>query len=517
MFAIALWDRHCGLLHLVRDRLGEKPLYVARTGSTVVFGSELKALMAHPRFLRRVRAAGVRDVIAHGYVGAGQSIFEDVEQVSPGTVRTFRLCGNALVDEGEMRYWSARTVAPGLRAPEGIAEDEALDELDKRLRAAVELQLQADVPVGVFLSGGIDSSLVSALAVAASGPRVRSYTIAFEDPTHNEAAHAQRVADHLRTHHTVFTVGMNEARDLVPALPALYDEPMADSSQIPTVFLARLARRDVTVALSGDGADEVFGGYPKYRAGLRMWDASARPMRAALAASAMKLAHPVRALAPRALDVRVPWHRLHAAHSLYGARTAVQLARQVGALNRQAERFLAPALRASASATSVEESELELQFRGDYIRSAMLDDLETYLPCDIMTKVDRATMSASLESRAPMLDHRVVEWASGLPTSMLTNDREGKLLLRRLLYRYVPRELVDRPKAGFVVPLASWLRGELRGWAMDTLQTSAARDVIDVPASVALLARHIEGRWDFSARLWPLLTLAAWADRYLRA
>jgi asparagine synthase (glutamine-hydrolysing) len=513
MFALALWDSHTQTLHLARDRIGEKPLYVGRAGASVVFGSELKALMAHPGVSRRLSASDVHDVIANGYVRPSRSILSDVVQVPPGGIMRFGMRDGVVVDGTSTTYWTPNKIDKRHQAAPSLGLQDALTELDAHLRSAVAMQLQADVPVGVFLSGGIDSSLVSALAVAASNQPVRSYTIGFDDPKLNESAHARAVAAHLGTQHTEFIVGVAEARDLIPHLSDIYDEPLADASQIPTVFLARLARRDVTVALSGDGADEVFAGYPKYQAGQRLWSTRGRVWRAALSSSAMAIARPLQAMTPSQLDLHIPWHKLHAASSLYGASTPLSLATAVAALNRQPRRYLAPALLELLPSCAM-PTEPKGESTG-YLRTAMLADLQHYLPADILCKVDRATMSASLESRAPMLDHRLVEWASGLPPSMLTNDHQGKLLLRQLLYRYVPRPLVDRPKAGFVVPLGAWLKGELRPWAYDMLRTTAARDVINVAESVALLDRHCLGNHDFSARLWPLITLASWAHRYL--
>lgn len=518
MFALALWHRDRQVLQLARDRFGEKPLYVGESNSVLLFGSELKALLANPAMHRRVDPAGVHDVITQGYVDAGRSIFEGVSQVRPGTIVTFDVRDAVARKTSEESFWSANEIDASLQAPASITMAEGLLQLDARLQSAVQMQMQADVPVGAFLSGGVDSSLVAAMMVACAGRQVRSYTIGFDDPALNEAAHAAAVARHLGTVHTEFFVTERDAKDLVPSLPDFYDEPMADASQIPTVLLARLARRDVTVALSGDGADEMFGGYPKYRQGMRLWNTPARRQRAALAALGSTLALPLQRMIPSTWQAHWPWHRLPAARAIYGATTCAALARQVGILNREASSYMAPGLAASRlhamGAVTSSPAAIEPCARG-YLRTAMSMDVTGYLPGDILTKVDRATMAASLESRAPLLDHRIHEWASGLPAHLLVDDRHGKIILRQLLYRYVPRALVDRPKAGFKAPLESWLRGDLKDWAMATLSSSAAQALIHGPSSVALLERHCRGPYDFSSRLWPLLTLGQWAQRRL--
>jgi len=505
MFAIALWDRQLRQLQLARDRFGEKPLYFGWCAGTLLFGSELKALRAHDRFDTTLDAATACAVLQRGYAAADRSIHRSIQQVAPATCVTIPL-GAGAADISVERYWDpVAIVEHGRQHSYTGGFEDAVDELQRILLDAVSMQLQADVPVGSFLSGGVDSSVVTALMVQSARTRVNSYAIGFHLDSHNEAEHAKAVATHLGTKHTEWYVSEEEAQQVVPTLSRYYDEPLADASQIPTLALARLVRKDVTVALSGDGADEVLGGYPKYCRGDALW--AARSHRKAVAAQVAdaRIAPLARRLLPSRLAARVPWHRLNTAAALYGASSAQEVAKLLGTMNRHAEQFLAPAMRDHAlSATP------ELPDFSSYRRSAMLDDVLNYLPGDILTKVDRATMSVGLEARAPLLDHRVFEWAATLPDDYLFDARGGKRVLRALLYRLVPQKLVDRPKSGFSAPLANWLRGGLRCWAYDVINSAAATHTLDVPRCKALLDLHCQGHHDLSARVWPIVTLAAW-------
>lgn len=509
MFAISLWDRQEQRLSLARDRMGEKPLYYAWCGQALVFGSELKALVAHPDFDRTPAPSSIADVLAQGFVAPTRSIYAAARQVAPATIISWDIIGqgNTTRRDGEHHvYWDRRCVAEaGLADPFTGSIDEAADALQSALHDAVTLQSQADVPVGVFLSGGVDSSLVTALMVAIAPDRVRSYSIGFLSEKYDEAVAARLVAEHLSTRHRERYVSEQEALELVPSLAGIYDEPFADSSQIPTIILSHLAREDVTVALSGDGADELLGGYGKYTRGDRLWNNPARRLRAPVLRSADRLAGPVRAIAARSNAVgRLPWHSITAAADLYAAEDRAGFIRSIGMLNRRAARFMAFPPPSSVVAPNDAN-------RFSYRRAAMLDDVGSYLPGDILTKVDRATMNASLESRAPFLDHRLVELCARFPDELLFDTHGGKSVARHLLYRLVPRPLVDRPKAGFMVPLGAWLRGELQPWARDLLGSRAAATVLDVRRCRALLDQHCRGPHDLSARIWPMLSVAAWA------
>ncbi|UCH36065.1 MAG: asparagine synthase (glutamine-hydrolyzing) [Armatimonadota bacterium] len=513
MFAIAAWDRRRRVLHLARDRFGEKPLYYGWCGRTFLFGSQLRALAVHPAFDNMLDAESVRDVVQRGYVAPDRSIYRQLRQVAPGTCVSLRAAASAGSSPLARTYWDPVAVArDGAQRPFAGSFHEATTELERRLRDAVVLQLQADVPVGAFLSGGVDSSVVTALMCHASRSRVRSYSIGFQRASHNEAEHAKAVAEHLGTDHTEWYVDEAEAECLVPTLADIYDEPLADASQIPTLVLARLVRRDVTVALSGDGGDEVFGGYPKYGRGEALWHLPARRSLGAMARLADRVLAPaLRHVMPTAASQRVPWHRINTAAALCGARTPETLADLLETLNRDASGFLAPALRAQVTAPTRRPAVL-----ASYRREAMLRDIQAYLPGDILTKVDRATMSASLESRAPLLDHRLYEFAVTLPDTHLFDGTAGKRILRALLYRLVPREIVDRPKSGFMAPLPDWLRGGLKPWASDMLRTASAARVLDVNRCRRLLDLHCQGHHDLSSRVWPLVTLAAWSHRHLQ-
>lgn len=507
MFAIALWDRRERRLSLARDRMGEKPLYYGWCGGSLAFGSELKALTAHPDFDRAPSPASVAEVLITGYIDPAHSIYAGTRQVAPGTIITWE-GGDGPRDGTAHVYWDREQVArAGRDDPFHGSINEAADALHDRLANAVALQSRADVPVGVFLSGGVDSSLITALMVALAPDRVRSYSIGFLSERYDEAVAARAVAARLGTQHRERYVSEREALALVPDLTGIYDEPFADSSQIPMVILSHLAREDVTVALSGDGADELLGGYNKYARGERLWSRPTRRLVAPLLRGVDRLAAPV---AARAASVdagrRVPWHSLSSAADLYAHGERAGFIRSLGMLNRRGSAFMAePALAVALRGPAIDAESFS------YRRAAMLDDVQFYLPGDILTKVDRATMTASLESRSPFLDHRVVELCARFPDALLFDGNGGKRVARHLLYRLVPRELVDRPKAGFMVPLGDWLRGELGPWARDLLASPATASVLDTRRCAALLDQHRRGPHDLSARIWPMLALAAWA------
>lgn len=509
MFAIALWDRQEHRLSLARDRMGEKPLYHGWCGQSLLFGSELKALTAHPDFDRRPSPAALENVLTRGFVGPADSIYAAVSQVPPATIVSWDMTeiGAPGWNGGQHhRYWDCEAVArDGLANPFVGSIDDAADALHAKLADAIALQSHADVPVGVFLSGGVDSSLVTALMAALAPDRVRSYSIGFLSKEYDEAIAARAVADHLGTQHRDRYVSEQEALTLVPNLAGIYDEPFADSSQIPMIILSHLAREDVTVALSGDGADELLGGYNKYTRGDRLWHARTRPFLAPALRAADLISQPIAAMMSRAdAGQHIPWHSLASASDLYRASNRDTFIDSFGMLNRRATQFMAfpPASVSPGLACLADFS---------YRRAAMLDDVRSYLPGDILTKVDRATMTASLESRAPFLDHRLVELCAHFPDALLFDGDGGKRVARHLLYRLVPRPLVDRPKAGFMVPLGEWLRGDLQPWARDLLASPATASVLDVPRCRSLLDQHCRGPHDLSARIWPILSVAAWA------
>jgi asparagine synthase (glutamine-hydrolysing) len=492
MFAFALWDRRERALRLVRDRLGEKPLYYGWIGRTLLFGSELKALRAHPRFRGEISRDALALYLRHHYVPAPHSIYRRVHKLLPGTLLTLRHGW-----EERSTYWSAAEMAERGEANPLVADErEVIEELERALRRTVRQQMVADVPLGAFLSGGIDSSTVVAIMQAESTMPVRTFTIGFEEATHNEADHARAVARHLGTAHEELTVTSTEAQAVVPRLPQLWDEPFADPSQIPTLLVAELARRQVKVSLSGDGGDELFAGYPRYFVGSRLWSiVSAFPV-----AGRALVAGGVRALAPS------DWHRLRGHADLWGARSRGALYR---ALVASAESDL---LVPGAQAPSTVLSDGDGSPRRDFFHEMMYLDLVTYLPDDILVKVDRATMGVSLESRAPFLDHRIAELAWRVPLRHKVRRGRGKWLLRRLLHRFVPPTLVERPKMGFGVPVAEWLRGPLRPWASDLLNPRrlAGEAFFDPKLLARRWDEHTRGTHDWSRLLWSVLMFEAW-------
>lgn len=517
MFAFGLWDRRERTLSLARDRMGEKPLYVAWAGSELLFGSELGALRQHPGFATEVDPHAVAHLLQRSCIPAPGSIYRSARKLPPGHVMTV----TEQTPAGSLPwgpYWDLRQVAElGLaQQRSGVDERGALEELDRLLSESVHSQLLADVPLGCFLSGGIDSSLITALAQERSSRPVRTFSLGFEEAAWDEAPHARRVAQHLGTDHVEHYVTADDALAVVPTLADVYDEPFADSSQIPTVLVSRLAREHVTVALTGDGGDELFAGYDRYRIHGRLSGvvsgvpASARR---ALAASLLRvpaarwdaLHAAVAPVLPRRAAVTRPGEKVHKAARLLGHASTADLYTSLMSA------WPDPGVVLTDDARAVLDQTLPLQ-DADPVRRLQHLDQSGYLPDDLLTKVDRAAMSVSLETRVPMLSRAVVEHSWTLPTRMLVSSGTGKLSLRRLLARRVPAELFERPKQGFAVPLGSWLRGPLRDWAEDLLAPAAlAGDgLIDARVVRAVMDEHVEGRVDHSARLWPVLMLQAW-------
>lgn len=514
MFAIALWDRETRSLTLVRDRLGEKPLYYGMQGGVLLFGSELKALQAHPGFRGGIDRGALALLLRVGYVPAPWSIHTGIRKLPPGTM--LRLARPEDADLEPVAYWSVHAAAlAGAREPLTIGDGEAVDQLELLLRQSIAGQRMADVPLGAFLSGGIDSSTTVAVMQALSSTPVRTFTIGLPDASLDESAAARAIARHLGTQHTELTVTAEDALRVIPELPGLYCEPFADASQIPTTLVSRLARREVTVALSGDAGDELFGGYDRYRwaqrvagvpLGLRR--AGSAALRALPAEAWSALLAPVAPLLPRELREGDRADRLRKLASVFGARSNDEV---YGQMMSFWPAHAGPAAGATEPATAFAEAPPALR---DFEARMMLLDLRTYLPDDILVKVDRAAMAASLETRVPLLDHRIVEFALRLPLRQKMRDGQGKWILRRLLDRYVPRTLVDGPKKGFGIPIHEWLRGPLRAWAEDLLSEERLRSagLIDPAPVRALWQQHLEGRSDWGYRLWPVLMFEAWRD-----
>ncbi|MEH6590017.1 MAG: asparagine synthase (glutamine-hydrolyzing) [Halioglobus sp.] len=514
MFAIALWDLETRTLTLARDRMGEKPLYYGWQGDTFLFGSELKALKAHPAFQAEVDRGALALLLRHNYVPAPFSIYEGIFKLPAGT---FLQLQAGQRDTKPVTYWSLAEVAErGTEAPFGGSDDDALAALENHLGAAVRGQMLSDVPLGALLSGGIDSSLIAALMQSNSQKPVNTFTIGFNEREYDEATHARAVAKHLGTNHTELRLNGNEALSLVPELPTMYDEPFADSSQLPTHLVMKLARQHVTVALSGDAGDETFGGYNRYIHVPKVWQRTGwmpQFLRSALGDGLTalpgsmidRLAGPV---ASR-FGIAQPGDKAHKlGQRLHDVRSVNDL--YVSLVSEW------PNVEGIVVGGHVPPNLLDERVRWpsltDPVARMMALDGLTYLPDDILVKVDRAAMAVSLETRAPFLDHRVIEFAWSLPMQMKIRNGQGKWLLRRLLDRHVPRALVERPKMGFGIPLDDWLRGPLREWAESLLEEGRlVREGFFHPEPIRdAWEKHCSGRANYGYRLWSVLMFQAW-------
>jgi asparagine synthase (glutamine-hydrolysing) len=515
MFTIGVWDRRERTLTLVRDRLGIKPLYWANFSGLFLFGSELKALRAHPGWTPRINRSAVAAFMRHNYIPAPHTIYEGVHKLEPGTILTLPWNGEPKIE----RFWDARAIAhAGLADPLLADDSELTDRLEALLRDAVSRRMVADVPVGAFLSGGIDSSTVAALMKAANAGPVRTYTIGFELPGFDEAVHSAAVARHLGTDHTELTVTAKDALNVIPQLPNMYDEPFADSSQIPTYLVSAMTRRHVTVALSGDGGDELFAGYNRYQLTTRLWRSFALlpgPMRRALAGMLTAVSADrwtqMLSIAPAGMRPPQIGDKLHKFAAVLCAEGDTDLYRRL-VTHWDPWRVVPGAAEAKGV---LWDSKIERDFP-DLLERMQFLDLVTYLPDDILTKVDRASMAVALEARVPLIDHRVVEFAWRLPRAVKIRGGVSKWLLRQVLYRHVPKALVERPKMGFGIPLGDWLRGPLRGWADDLLAESRLRQagLLDAARVRQIWDAHLNGRRNHEYMLWNVLMLEAWRDRW---
>ncbi len=515
MFAFALWDNAERQLFLARDRMGEKPLYYGRNGNAFLFGSELKALAAHPEWQGKVNRDALALYMRHNYIPAPWSIYQGIVKLRPAHFVVIRDDGREV---GESRcYWDLGAVAEQGVADAGRDANTLIGELDTLLRNAIRRRMMADVPLGAFLSGGYDSTIVAAFMQAQSEQPVKTFSIGFHEAAYNEAQHARAVADHLGTEHTELYVTPAEAMAVIPKLPTIYDEPFSDSSQIPTYLVSQLARQHVTVSLSGDGGDELFCGYNRYVLGYDIW----RKLRL--------LSPPIR----RALAVilqRGPWHIFDTLQRLLPQRMRVSnLADRLPKLAEVLDhadgesfyRFLVShakqpdqlVLGSTEPETILSRSELLPSLPG--LREQMMYlDMMTYLPDDILTKVDRASMAVSLEARVPLLDHRIVEFAWNVPTEFKCRNGQSKWLLRQVLYRYVPRELMERPKMGFGVPIEHWLCGPLREWAEELLSEKRLRNegFFDPAPVRQMWEEHVHGERRWHYHLWDVLMFQAWLE-----
>ncbi|GLQ97649.1 asparagine synthase (glutamine-hydrolyzing) [Dyella mobilis] len=520
MFAFAAWDRQQRTLTLARDRMGEKPLYYGWCGDILLFGSELKALKAHPSFDARIDRDALTLFLRHDCVPAPYTIYRGVLKLQPGHL--LRMSMDAPRNAQPEAYWRYNdVVAKGLSEPLECSDAEAADALENQLRESISAQMLSDVPLGAFLSGGIDSSTIVALMQASSRRPVKTFTIGFDENGYDEAVHAGAVAEHLGTEHTELYIRPEDALAVIPKLPSIFCEPFGDSSQVPTFLVSQMTRREVVVALSGDGGDELFGGYNRYLTARTTWrrmlhvprfarQAVAGTLRTISPASWDRLMERAGPLLPKRWRLAAPGEKAH------------KLAEVLLSSNGQsfflnvASRWKDPAsmvIGASEPSTLL-TNEAAWPSTGDLAQWMMAMDAQSYLPDDILVKVDRAAMANSLETRVPMLDHRVVELAWRLPFHQKIRHGQGKWLMRQVLYRHVPKALVERPKMGFAVPLDSWLRGPLRDWAESLLSENRLRQegYFDPAPIRQKWDEHLSGRRNWQYALWTVLMFQAWLE-----
>lgn len=518
MFAFALWDRHDQALTLGRDRIGEKPLYYGWQGENFLFGSELKALKEHPAFDSDIDRNSLTLFMRHAYIPAPYSIYKNIAKLPPASLLNISLKNRQPIIK---TYWSGAEIARnGVANKFSGTKAQAVDALENLLKDAIKQQMVADVSLGAFLSGGIDSSTVVALMQAQSSRQVKTFTIGFHEEAYNEAVHAAVVAKHLGTEHTELYVTPQQAMAIIPKLPMLYDEPFADSSQIPTFLVAELARKHVTVSLSGDAGDELFCGYNRYKLTAGMWSKISclpLPMRNLLASV-------LTTISPSTWDkIASAIHfnkfanlgdKIHKGANTLNSKTIQDLyIKFVSQFDRPEELVIG----GREPATLLTGNMPDLSGLND-IEKMMALDMLTYLPDDILVKVDRAAMGVSLESRAPLLDHRVVEFAWKLPMQYKLHDGITKSVLREVLYRHVPKELIERPKMGFGVPIDRWLRGELKDWAEDLLSEKrlAQEGYLNPKPIRKKWEEHLSGKRNWQHQLWNVLMFQAWLQEQKR-
>lgn len=503
MFALALWNRREKKLYLICDRVGIKPLYWAKLPNGIAFASELKAFRALPNFSCELNTQAEAVYFRFGYIPAPLSIYKQAHKLEPGTIVTF----DSMTSMEQEAYWSLHNIVhqPIRSFP---SEQAATDELEDLLSDAVGRRLLSDVPLGAFLSGGVDSSLVVALMQKQTQRPVKTFTIGFAENDYNEAPYAQAVAQFLKTDHTELYMSSRQAMNVIPNLAGMYDEPFADPSQIPTYLVSSLARGQVTVALSGDGGDELFAGYNRYHWTNKIWNYSQYlPFRSRVSEKILQ-------------TPTQKWHTLQKFLPFLPARFGERLQRLASLLNKESPQaiyraLLTPGL--SPDEIGLTEDDFPASYQevlGDPLSTFQFIDMLTYLPGDILTKLDRASMAVSLETRVPLLDHRVVGWAWQLPLSLKARRGKGKYLLKKVLYRHVPRRLIERPKMGFGVPIDAWLRGPLKEWAEDLIFDPTLTETVDSRLIQKYWERHTTGQQNHQYLLWIILMFQEWRRRW---
>ena len=524
MFALALWDKREHSLHLARDRVGEKPLYYGLYNGNLLFGSELKAITSYPGFNAEINRNALAQYLQYNFIPAPNSIYQGIYKLPPGS--HLKVTKNQISQQilpEPLTYWSLSQVASkAQKNPFRGGEDLAVLELERLLSESISDQIIADVPLGAFLSGGIDSSTVVALMQSLSDKPVKSFTIGFAESNYDESKHAQQVAKHIGTDHTELFVSPDQALDVIPKLPTLYDEPFADVSQIPTFLVSTLASKDVTVCLSGDGGDELFGGYNRHINGSSLWrkvnriphnirNVASQTIKKVPQKTWESAFRTTKRMIPKAYQYNMVGEKMHKIGHLLSAESGDQIYNLLLSKWHESERILADTTHLNTAISNTCPSEIRnLEQRMMFMDTAM------YLPDDILVKIDRAAMGASLETRVPMLDHRLIEFAWTLPIEMNIRGSQGKRLLRKLLYRHVPAPLIERPKAGFSVPIDDWLRGPLRDWAEDLLDHKkiSSEGYFCPEVLRRKWDQHTSGKYNWGQQLWSITTFQAWLQAH---
>lgn len=510
MFAFALWDKKEKTLTLVRDRLGIKPLYYGKVGKTLLFGSELKVLLAHAKFDKKINSEALSNYFKYNFIPAPQTIYTDIYKLSPGTLIIFNEHGK---DQRKVFWDPLKIVQQGinLRGKRPYNDKNAIDDLEELLKDSVKRRMIADVPLGAFLSGGVDSSTVVALMQNLSPHPIKTYSIGFEEEGFSEVEHARTVAQYLKTDHHELIVSPQDAISIMPQLPKYFDEPFADASQIPTYLVSKLASESVKVVLSGDGGDELFAGYNRHRIATQMqiiYGFLPLAFRNAIGNS-LRLGSEdfwdraiPSSLLPQAGD------KLYKLASILKAKDVKELYEILLTQSKASTNFV-------INQNKVNTSYSETQF-SNFIDSMQYWDLTKYLPDDILAKVDRASMAVGLEARVPLLDHRIVAFAWSLPAEMKIRGSVTKWILRQVLYRYIPKNLIDRPKMGFAIPIGKWLKGPLRPWAEEFMSEKRLKnsEILDVKSVRHMWQEHLQGHGNYQHQLWSILMFEAWKEVY---